>query len=150
MAVVAWLLCCFAALPVNADDHGFTEDAKEAIARAVEQDKDIIFLFTGSDWCPPCKKLEEEVLSEKDFLFEVSKDYVLVKFDFPKSVEQPKEIAQQNKEYGSKFGVNSYPTLVLTDKYLKLSGAARRGSKTARRARRESREGRRQKGRGAG
>ena len=105
--------------PVNADDPGFTEDAKEAIARAAEQDKDIIFLFTGSDWCPPCKKLEEEVLSEKDFLFEVSKDYVLVKLDFPKITKQSEELVRQNKEYGAKFGVVGYPTLVLTDNQLK-------------------------------
>ncbi len=104
---------------VRADDPGFTEDAKEAIARAVEQDKDIIFLFTGSDWCPPCKRLEKEVLSEKDFLFEVSKHFVLVKLDFPKMTEQDPGIAKQNQEYQGKFGIGAFPTLVLTDSLLK-------------------------------
>ena len=92
IAVIAMLACCNS--PAFADDDpGFTEDAKEAIARAVEEDKDIIFLFTGSDWCPPCRALEKNVLSEKDFLFEVSKHYVLVKFDFPKRTPQSEEIA---------------------------------------------------------
>jgi len=118
MLLAALAGACFAS-PVNADDPGFTEDAKEAIARAADQDKDIIFLFTGSDWCPPCKRLEEEVLSEKDFLFEVSKDYVLVKLDFPKITKQSEELVRQNKEYGKKFGVEGYPTLVLTDNQLK-------------------------------
>lgn len=118
IAVIA-LFVCSASLASADDEPGFTEDAKEAIAQAVDQEKDIIFLFTGSDWCPPCKKLEAEVLSEEDFLFEVSKHYVLVKFDFPKITKQSEEIAQQNKEYGQKFGVNSYPTLVLTDNHLK-------------------------------
>jgi len=101
------------------DDEAFTENAKEAIARAVEQDKEILFLFTGSDWCPPCKKLEAEVFSEKDFLFEVSKHYVLVKFDFPRQSEQDPDIAKQNKEYAEKFGIDSFPTVVLTDNHLK-------------------------------
>ena len=117
IALISLLLCNASLL--GDEDPDFTEDAKEAIALAVDQDKDIIFLFTGSDWCPPCKKLEEEVLSEKDFLFEVSKHYVLVKFDFPKSIEQSEELVQQNKEYGKKFGVEGYPTLVLTDNHLK-------------------------------
>ena len=117
ITVIALFLC--SASLASDEEPGFTEDAKKAIAQAVEQDKDIIFLFTGSDWCPPCKKLEAEILSEKDFLFEVSKHFVLVKFDFPKLTKQSEEIAQQNEEYGQKFGVNSYPTLVLTDKSLK-------------------------------
>ena len=118
--VIALISLLFYSASLVADeDPGFTEDAKKAIAQAVDQDKDIIFLFTGSDWCPPCKKLEAEVLSKEDFLFEVSKHYVLVKFDFPKMSAQSEEIAEQNKEYGEKFGIGGYPTLVLTDKHLK-------------------------------
>ena len=113
------MLLCFQSLAFADDDPGFTEDAKEAIARAVDQDKDIIFLFTGSDWCPPCKALEKNVLSEKDFLFEVSKHFVLVKFDFPKRTKQSEEIAKQNQEYLQKYGIGGYPTLVLTDNLLK-------------------------------
>ena len=102
-----------------ADEEGFTEDAKSAIERAVKEDKELILFFTGSDWCPPCKKLEAEVLSEKEFIFEVSKHYVLVKFDFPKQTEQDPEIAKQNQEYAEMFGIDSFPTLVLTDSLLK-------------------------------
>ncbi len=41
----------------------WTEDAQEAMTRAATQKKDLLVLFTGSDWCPYCKKLDEEVLS---------------------------------------------------------------------------------------
>lgn len=102
-----------------ADENEFTEDAAAAIKLAVESERDILFLFTGSDWCAPCQKLEKEVLSEKEFLFEVSKHYVLVKFDFPKKTEQDPEIAKQNQTYADKYGVGSFPTLVLTDNQLK-------------------------------
>ena len=100
-------------------DEGFTDDAKAAIARAVKEDKEIIFFFTGSDWCLPCKKLEEEVLSEKDFIFEVSKHYVLIKLDHLRKSPVPPKLEKQNKEYGEKFGINAFPTLVLTDNKLK-------------------------------
>lgn len=96
-------------------DEGFTEDVEAALKQAKQEKKDIIFLYTGSDWCPPCKKLESEVLSEKEFLFEVSKDFVLVKFDFLKQTEQDPELVKQNEAWAQKYGVNSFPTLVLTD-----------------------------------
>ncbi len=44
---------------------------------------------------------------------------MLVKFDFPKQTEQDPEIAKQNDEYAKKFGINGFPTLVLTDNKLK-------------------------------
>ena len=123
-SVVVWLIALGIVLTAfqheaRADEFEFTEDATAAIKEAVKQEKDIIFLFTGTDWCAPCQKLEKEVLSEKDFLFEVSKHYVLVKFDFPKKTEQDPSIAKQNKEYADKYGVESFPTLVLTDNKLK-------------------------------
>ena len=106
------ILSCGATGWAAEDDEGFTEDANAAIERALKEDKELILLFTGSDWCPPCKKLDAEVFSEKEFLFEVSKHYVLVKFDFPKQTEQDPEIAKQNEEYAKKFGIDSFPTLV--------------------------------------
>ena len=57
---------------------GFTTDMKAAVEEATEQDKDILLLFTGSDWCPPCKKLESEVFSQQEFLDGVSDQFVLV------------------------------------------------------------------------
>ncbi|MFK7766973.1 MAG: thioredoxin fold domain-containing protein [Mariniblastus sp.] len=119
--IAIMIACCSAPLISNchADDEGFTDDAKAAIARALKEEKEIIFLFTGSDWCPPCKKLEEEVLAEKEFLFEVTKHYVLVKFDFLRKSPVPPELQKQNDEYSKKYGVESFPTLVLTDNKLK-------------------------------
>lgn len=116
---IGFILAMLLPLNVVADEEGFTEDAKAAIERAVKEDKELILYFTGSDWCPPCQKLDREVFSEKEFLFEVSKHYVLVKFDFPKQTEQDPETAKQNQEYAEMFGIDSFPTLVLTDNLLK-------------------------------
>ena len=97
---------------------GFTEDAPKAIQQAKAENKDVILLFTGSDWCPPCKKLEKEVLAEKEFLDEISKQYVLIKLDFPKNSPQDPKLAEQNAEYSKKYGIDSFPTLVLADSKL--------------------------------
>ena len=100
----------------SADDNWFV-DIDKAIAKANEEDKDLLLLYTGSDWCPPCKKLEEEVFSEAAF-GEASNRFVLVKFDFPKEIAQSEELKTQNAEWAEKFGVGGYPTVVLVDNKL--------------------------------
>ena len=117
------LLCTlFATLLItassNADD-AWTENISQAIEKAAEEDKDLLLLFTGSDWCPPCKKLEAEVLSNEDFQTEITKHFVLVKFDYPRNSEQDETIAKQNEEWATKFGVDSFPTIFLVDQELK-------------------------------
>ncbi|MBP5627924.1 thioredoxin family protein, partial [bacterium] len=52
---------------------------------AKEKDLNLLLLFTGSDWCVWCKKLNEEVFSQEAFQQEVVKMFVPVKFDFPSS-----------------------------------------------------------------
>jgi len=39
----------------------WTEDARQAMARAAAEEKDLLIDFTGSDWCGWCKKLDEAI-----------------------------------------------------------------------------------------
>lgn len=117
--IISTLLVFLSAFSISlGQEVGFTEDAPKAIQQAQAENKDVIFLFTGSDWCPPCKKLEKEVLSEKEFLDGISKEYVLIKLDFPKNSPQDPKLTKQNEEYSKKYGIDSFPTLVLTDSKL--------------------------------
>ncbi|MEM9941164.1 MAG: thioredoxin family protein, partial [Planctomycetota bacterium] len=102
-----------------AAEEGFIEDVNEAVELAQKENKDLLLLFTGSDWCPPCKKLEAEVFSEQDFMTEVSEHYVLVKFDFLKNTPLDEATSQRNDQWSKKFGIGSFPTIVLTDSELK-------------------------------
>ena len=93
----------------------WSEDAQAALETARKVDKDLLLFFTGSDWCPPCKLLNDEVFSQEDFQFEASRHFVLVKLDFPKDTPQTEKLKAQNKEMASRYGVESYPTVVLMD-----------------------------------
>ena len=53
---------------VVAADESWTEDIAAAIKTAEKEEKDLLLLYTGSDWCPPCKKLEADILSQEEFL----------------------------------------------------------------------------------
>ena len=106
--VLAWTF-------VAAADDAWTEDIAAAIKTAEKEDKDLLLLYTGSDWCPPCKKLEADILSQEEFLEDAGSKYVLVKFDFPQSSEQSEELVTQNQEWLKKYGIDGYPTIVLID-----------------------------------
>lgn len=96
-------------------DDGFGTDVAAAVAEAKKQDKDIMLLFTGSDWCPPCKKLDTEVFSQPEFVPGVGDNYVLVMLDFPKSAELSEQLQQQNEAMAKKFGVEGFPTVIMVD-----------------------------------
>jgi len=76
------------------------------------ENKPILMLFTGSDWCPPCKMLKKDFFNSEAFIAK-STNYVLLLVDFPRNkelitVSQEKE----NKTLNAKYGVRSLPTLI--------------------------------------
>ncbi len=78
-------------------------------------DSKLIFVeFTGSDWCPPCKKLHADVLESDEFA-KFSEGYVLVELDFPRRKEQSAELKAANKELAQQFEITGYPTVVILD-----------------------------------
>ena len=93
----------------------WTEDINQAIKDGKAAEKDLLLLYTGSDWCPPCKKLEAEILSKDDFLNDIQTSYVLVKLDFPQNTPQEEKIKQRNQEWLKKYGIEGFPTIVLID-----------------------------------
>ena len=73
--------------------------------------KPLFALFTGSDWCFWCKKLQANVLSKPDFIAWAKKNVVLVELDFPRGKALSPELAQQNNSLQQTFGVQGYPTI---------------------------------------
>jgi thioredoxin-related protein len=109
-----WQTCSTSA--VGNPQDGWGQDVGKALERAQKEDLDVLMLFTGSDWCPPCQKLEQEVLSLDGFKAEAEKRFVLLKLDFLRNSEQEPSIAEQNQKWASEFGVDSFPTIYLLDK----------------------------------
>src|SRR5438094_121748 len=60
---------------------GDLESAKE---RAKQENKFILVYFTGSDWCPWCKKLQSEVFAQPEFVDFARAKFVMVEADFPR------------------------------------------------------------------
>lgn len=67
---------------------GFAQDWKynfeEAKTEAQSESKNIVIIFSGSDWCAPCMKLERNIWNSEEFKKESAEKWVLVKANFPK------------------------------------------------------------------
>ena len=51
-------------------------------AIAQTQDKNIIIVFSGSDWCAPCIKLDKNIWQSEAFKKEANEEWILVKANF--------------------------------------------------------------------
>lgn len=77
---------------------------------ASEENKEIILVFQGSDWCAPCIKLEKEIWSTPEFISYAKEHYVMLKADFPrrkKNALSPEQ-QKQNNELAEKYNKNGY------------------------------------------
>tara|TARA_B100001765_G_scaffold87280_1_gene53456 strand:+ start:284 stop:1183 length:900 start_codon:yes stop_codon:yes gene_type:complete len=103
-------------LPAAQAADGWLVDFEKAKAQAAKEEKSILMEFTGSDWCPPCKALAKNVLTQDVFKTEMPKNFVLLKLDSPrdKSKQTPEEI-EQYKVLAAKYGIQGVPTIFLAD-----------------------------------
>lgn len=101
-------------------------DLEEAKKIAVETNKSIVLVFSGSDWCAPCMKLEKQVFSTEEFKKYASENYVLLKADFPqrKKNKLSKEQQVHNNQLAEKYNKNGFfPLVVALDRKGKSTGS---------------------------
>ena len=118
LSTLTWMLTMY--LPNGGfasplDDNAWTTDVTAALASARADGKDVLLLYTGSDWCPPCIKLEKDILSKAEFTTAAAEKFVLVMLDFPQKKELPPEQVEQNQKWSDRYGIDAFPTIVLID-----------------------------------
>lgn len=88
------------------------EKAKEI---ALKERKPIILVFSGSDWCGPCIKLDNQIWKSDEFKTYSAKNYILVKADFPrkKSNSLSKEQLAHNENLAEKYNKKGYFPMVI-------------------------------------
>lgn len=78
---------------------------EDAAVIAKEEQKNIMLVFSGSDWCKPCILLKKEILEMPDFQDWANGKLVWVNLDFPAQRKNrlSKENAKYNDELASKY-----------------------------------------------
>lgn len=103
----------------------WTTSLEQAKTEAISSNKNILLVFSGSDWCAPCIKLDRTIFQSDVFKAEAEKKWVLLKADFPKkkgntlSAEQ----TESNKKLAEKYNKEgNFPLVVLLDATGKVLG----------------------------
>lgn len=111
---------------------GWMEDVAKARRQAALQGKFVFMAFSGSDWCGWCRRMDQEVFSQSDFIRKASRKYVLVMIDCPQNKSRLSELAAtQNPDLERQYRIVGYPSMVITDskgrKVASLSGYTKGG-----------------------
>ncbi|CAM2066515.1 Thioredoxin fold domain-containing protein [Sulfidibacter corallicola] len=101
MAVGLWVL----ATPALLAGGSFFEDL--SLEKALEkagQEKKVVFIDFFTTWCGPCKMMDRNTFKDAKLIDWMKKNAVAIKVD-----------CDRNKKVATKYGANSYPTLMFLD-----------------------------------
>ena len=96
------------------------ETAKQ---KAAEENRNILLVFSGSDWCIPCMKLEKNIWESKAFINDSNQHFVLLRADFPKRKANAlsKEQQKENDKLAEIYNKNGlFPMVAILDKTGKM------------------------------
>lgn len=82
------------------------------IEKATKENKTVMLLFTGLDWCPPCQEFQRSIISTKAFIEFSNKDLVFMTLNFPSN---GLGVTPENHALKQRYGVNGFPTIIMTD-----------------------------------
>lgn len=78
--------------------------------KALNESKKILLVFSGSDWCVPCIKLEKELWEDEIFKTYAANHLVLYRADFPKRKKNQLSATLQEKHntLAEQYNSNGY------------------------------------------
>lgn len=87
----------------------------DAAALAKEKNQNIVLVFSGSDWCAPCIKLDKSIWQSPEFQDYAKGHWTMLRADFPrkKANQLPEEQKTKNAQLAEKYNKNGYFPLVL-------------------------------------
>lgn len=97
---------------------GWENDFEVAKQKAQDQHKQILLVFSGSDWCGPCILFKKQVLESPEFVSYADTSLVLLSADFPrlKKNQLSKEQQQKNDRLAGMYNNKGFfPMVVLMD-----------------------------------
>lgn len=123
MKKITTILLLLITVLVSAQDWQY--DMEKAQKRAKAENKKIILVFSGSDWCAPCIKLEREIWNTEEFNTYAKDHYILVRADFPRKKKNKlaKEQQEKNNKLFEQYNPESYfPYVLVLDDTGKVLG----------------------------
>lgn len=85
-----------------------------AFQRASAQQKPVLLIFSGSDWCIPCRQLRKDVFDQAEFQSFASKNLIVLEADFPQRKKQDKALVEDNESLAEAYNPKGeFPKVLL-------------------------------------
>jgi thioredoxin-related protein len=91
----------------------WVDDFEYAKALAQKKQKKMVLLFTGSDWCVWCKRLNKDFLQQDRFKELAKTKFIAVYLDFPAKKSMPEKLKEQNDQLREKYEILGYPAVLV-------------------------------------
>lgn len=94
------------------------ENIDAAKQHAADNQKNILMVFAGSDWCKPCIKFKKDILQDSAFENWAREKLVILYLDFParKKNKLPKDQKAHNEKLAEQFNKSgAFPSIYLLD-----------------------------------
>ncbi|RTZ03486.1 thioredoxin family protein [Flavobacterium sp. RSP49] len=114
-----YTLILFLLLGTFGYSQNWESDFNDAKTQAIKENKNILLVFSGSDWCAPCIKLENTIWKSEDFKNEAEQKWVIYKADFPKKKANllAANLTASNKKLAERYNKSgNFPLVLLLDK----------------------------------
>jgi thiol-disulfide isomerase/thioredoxin len=113
--MLVWtVLACFASMSEGSASDVWGTNYEAALAEAVRTGRPVLALFTGSDWCPHCKTLENNVFATARFTDWAEANVVLLMIDLPEEGISAAERSERSRVC-LRYGVRTFPSVLLLD-----------------------------------
>jgi thiamine biosynthesis lipoprotein len=87
-----------------------------AFTRAKNEQKTVLMIFSGSDWCLPCIRLEKTIFSDSAFLHFAEEKLIMLRVDFPQRKKLSPEEKAGNEKLAEEFNPKGiFPLLLLVN-----------------------------------
>lgn len=113
--LISTVLLLFAVV-ITSNAQSWKTSFTEAKAQAAAENKNILLVFSGSDWCAPCIKLDKTIWQSEEFKSESAQKWVIYKADFPKKKNNllPLELTESNKKLAEQYNkAGNFPLVLL-------------------------------------
>ena len=99
---------------------------EKAQTKAAAENKKVLLVFSGSDWCIPCIRLEDKVWKSQEFINYAESSLYLYRADFPKRKKNqlPADKKAENEALAAMYNIKGYfPWVVVFSASGKAVGA---------------------------
>lgn len=90
-------------------------DYETAKTEAKKENKDILIVLTGSEWCKPCVKMKKNVFENQEFISYANEHFVIFEVNLGRHWDMDSKLYKDYAFFKEKYQSNALPTLIVLD-----------------------------------